>query len=254
MHLKMARRHLVLLPGLDGTGSLFAPLLANLPETLVPVVVKYPPDQLLYYEQLFPYIREVMPWDQPFILLAESFSGPMAIKFAAEQPANIHALVLCSCFFSKIDAPPASWTSFFTKEKWFERATPDSAIKQLVTGGVCEPALLTAIKEAIRTVKPEVLAHRVRLMFEFDYSTALKELRAPLLCLAGKQDKLAAPQAIQNLLEAREDSSCVNLDTSHLLLQTHPKEALQAIIQFIKDLPATDSAVAESAPDSAAAA
>src|SRR5687768_13243658 len=136
MHIKMARRHLVLLPGLDGTGSLFGPLLAQLPETLIPVVVKYPPDQVLYYEQLFPHIREVMPWDQPFILLAESFSGPMAIKFAAEQSANIHALVLVSSFFSKIDAPDASWTSFFTKEKWFERATPDSAIKQLVTGGV----------------------------------------------------------------------------------------------------------------------
>ena len=61
MHLKMARRHLVLLPGLDGTGSLFGPLLAHLPEHLVPVVVKYPTDKVLYYEQLFPYIREVMP-------------------------------------------------------------------------------------------------------------------------------------------------------------------------------------------------
>jgi len=163
MHIKMARRHLVLLPGLDGTGSLFAPLLAHLPETLVPVVVKYPHDQVLYYEQLFPYIREVMPWNEPYILLAESFSGPLAIKFAAAQPENIHALVLASAFFSKIDAPGASWTSFFTKEKWFERATPDSAIKQLVTGGICEAALLSAIKQAIHTVKPEVLAHRVRL-------------------------------------------------------------------------------------------
>jgi pimeloyl-[acyl-carrier protein] methyl ester esterase len=247
MHLKMARRHLVLLPGLDGTGSLFAPLLANLPETLMPVVVKYPPDQVLYYEQLFPYIREVMPWDQPFILLAESFSGPMAIKFAAEQPANIHALVLVSSFFSKVEAPNASWTSFFTKEKWFERATPDSAIKQLVTGGIAEPALLAAIKEAIHTVRPEVLAHRVRLMFEFDYSRALQEMRAPLLCLAGKQDKLAAPQAIQKLLEGRENSSCVNLDASHLLLQTHPKEALKAIQEFVHKLPVTDIPVTDSA-------
>jgi pimeloyl-ACP methyl ester carboxylesterase len=252
MHLKMARRHLVLLPGLDGTGSLFGPLLAHLPEHLVPVVVKYPTDKVLYYEQLFPYIREVMPWDQPFILLAESFSGPMAIKFAAEQPENVHALVLASCFFSKIEAPPASWTSFFTKEKWFERATPDSAMKQLVTGGICEPSLRRAIKEAIHTVKPEVLAHRVRLMFETDFSAALKELRAPLLCLAGTQDKLAAPQAIQNLLAAKENSACVTFETSHLVLQTHPKEALQAIVDFVEKLPAGDSQPA--AADSAAAA
>jgi pimeloyl-ACP methyl ester carboxylesterase len=237
MHLKMARRHLVLLPGLDGTGSLFAPLLAHLPEGLIPVVVKYPPDKVLYYEQLYPYIREVMPWNEPYILLAESFSGPLAIKFAAAQPENVHALVLVSSFFSKIDAPAASWTSFFTKEKWFEHATPDSAIKQLITGGVCEPALLSAIKQAIHTVQPEVLAHRVRLMFEIDLSNALKELRAPLLCLAGTQDKLAAPQAIQHLLAAKANSACVTFDTSHLLLQTHPKEALQAIQHFARNLP-----------------
>ena len=235
--MKVARRHLVLLPGLDGTGSLFAPLLANLPETLVPVVVKYPPDQVLYYEQLFPYIREVMPWNEPYILLAESFSGPLAIKFAAEQPENIHALVLVSSFFSKIDAPGASWTSFFTKEKWFERATPDSAIKQLVTGGVGDGTLLSSIKQAIHTVKPEVLAHRVRLMFEIDFSNALNELRAPLLCLAGAQDKLSAPQAVQNLLAAKENSKCVTLNTAHLLLQTQPKEALQAIQDFVENLP-----------------
>ena len=244
MHMKMVRRHLVLLPGLDGTGSLFAPLLAHLPETLTPVVVKYPPDQVLYYEQLFPYIREVMPWNEPYILLAESFSGPLAIKFAAEQPENIHALVLASAFFSKIDAPPASWTSFFTKEKWFERATPDSAIKQLVTGGVCEPSLLNTIKQAIHTVKPEVLAHRVRLMFEIDFSNALQDLRAPLLCLAGAQDKLAAPQAIQNLLAAKENSKCVNFNSSHLLLQTHPKEAIEAIQDFVNNLPGESIKVA----------
>jgi pimeloyl-ACP methyl ester carboxylesterase len=244
MHMKMVRRHLVLLPGLDGTGSLFAPLLGHLPETLTPVVVKYPPDQVLYYEQLFPYIREVMPWNEPYILLAESFSGPLAIKFAAEQPENIHAVVLASAFFSKIDAPDASWTSFFTKEKWFERATPDSAIKQLVTGGICESSLLSSIKQAIHTVKPEVLAHRVRLMVEIDYSSALEELRAPLLCLAGTQDKLAAQQAIQKLLAAKENSKCVNFNSSHLLLQTHPKEAIEAIQDFVNNLPGESIKVA----------
>ena len=57
------------------------------------------------------------------------------------------------------------------------------------------------------------------------------------LSLAGTQDKLAAPQAIQNLLAAKEHSKCVTFDTSHLLLQTHPKEALQAIQDFVENLP-----------------
>lgn len=237
MTLKMARRHLVLLPGLDGTGSLFGPLLSMLPEDFIPVVVSYPPDKVLYYEQLMPYIREVMPWNKPYILLAESFAGPLALKFAAEQHENIDAIVLCSAFFSKITAPSASWTGFFTKEKWFETATPSSAIKQVVTGGVCEPALMANIKSAITSVRPEVLSHRLRLMFETDVTAALKEITAPILCLAGEHDKLGSAQALQMLFSIKPDATRVTFDTSHLVLQTKPREAIEAIQQFMRKIP-----------------
>ena len=239
MKLKTTRRHLVLLPGLDGTGSLFAPLLSVLPEDFIPVVITYPKDKVLYYEQLFPYIREVFPWGKPYVLLAESFAGPMALKFAAEQHENIDAIVLCSAFFSKIAAPAASWTSFFTKEKWFEKATPGSAVKQLVTGGVCEPALLAAIKSAISSVKPEVLSHRIRLMFETDVTAPLKEVKAPILCLSGSQDKLGSDKAMQMLFAIKPDAASVTLDTSHLVLQTKPREAIEAIQKFLQKLPAS---------------
>jgi pimeloyl-ACP methyl ester carboxylesterase len=237
MKMKVTRRHLVLLPGLDGTGSLFAPLLSALPEEFVPVVVTYPQDQVLYYEQLFPHIREVMPWGEPYVLLAESFGGPLALKFAAEQHENIEGLVLCSSFFSKINAPAASWTSFFTKEKWFERATPDSAVKQLVTGGECEPALLESIKRAIHSVKPEVLAHRVRMMFDADLTPTLADLQTPLLCLIGNQDKLSSTEAMQQFFSMKPNARCVTFDTSHLVLQTKPREVVQALHEFLKNLP-----------------
>ena len=38
---------LVLLPGMEGTGSLFAPFLKELPDWVQPVVVSYPTDQAL---------------------------------------------------------------------------------------------------------------------------------------------------------------------------------------------------------------
>ncbi len=228
-----------MLPGLDGSGALFGPLLAVLPEELIPVVVSYPRDKVLFYEQLMPYIREVMPWGEPYVLLAESFSGPLALKFAAEQPENIDAIVLSSAFFSKISAPSGSWTRFFTNQKWVENATPDSAIKQLVAGGVCEPAVLAGIKSAIKSVSPEVLSHRVKLMFEINLTAALEEIRSPILCLAGTQDKLGAAQAMQELLKVKEGSSYVTFDTSHLILQTKPREAIEAILKFLHSLPSS---------------
>ena len=44
---------LVLLPGLDGTGEQFEPLLRELPASLTPIVVRYPTDRVLGYDALF---------------------------------------------------------------------------------------------------------------------------------------------------------------------------------------------------------
>ncbi len=89
---------LVLLPGMDGTGVLFAPLLGELDPRISPWVVPYPADEPLSYDELLPLVRRALPSGEPFFLLAESFSGPLAIKLASEAPGNVRALVLVSTF------------------------------------------------------------------------------------------------------------------------------------------------------------
>ena len=44
--------HLVLLPGMDGTGELFGPLTRALPDDVAVTIVRFPSDELLSYEEL----------------------------------------------------------------------------------------------------------------------------------------------------------------------------------------------------------
>ncbi len=74
----------ILLPGLDGTGDLFAPLLEVFPETLEPFVISYPPDQLLGYRELEEFVAAKLPADRDFAIVAESFSGPLAARLAGK--------------------------------------------------------------------------------------------------------------------------------------------------------------------------
>ena len=53
----MATTRLVLLPGMDGTGVLFEPLLEVLPCEFEPIVVRYPPDKALGYEALLDVVQ-----------------------------------------------------------------------------------------------------------------------------------------------------------------------------------------------------
>jgi hypothetical protein len=74
---------------MEGTGTLFAHLLQALPSTLNAVTVSYPRQQFLGYSDLLSFLTERVPKADPFVLLAESFSTPLAVKFAATHPANI---------------------------------------------------------------------------------------------------------------------------------------------------------------------
>ena len=74
---------LLLLPGMDGTGDLFDAFVAALPATLDVVTVRYPAREPLGYAELQALARAAMPEKGPFVILGESFSGPIAISLAA---------------------------------------------------------------------------------------------------------------------------------------------------------------------------
>ena len=94
----MAEIVIVLLPGMDGTGLLFGPLAEAIGGGLQTVTVSYPPDIPLSYRELLPLVRSALPREAPYLLIGESFSGPLALMLAAEGPPNLKALLLVSTF------------------------------------------------------------------------------------------------------------------------------------------------------------
>jgi pimeloyl-ACP methyl ester carboxylesterase len=146
--LKMAREHLVLLPGLDGTGRLFDPLLAALPGSFAPKVVAYPPDKPLNYHQLIPYIREVIPWDAPYVLLAESFSGPLALEFAAVQWENLRGVVLCASFVTNPLHPLLRLLPPALAESWFRKPPPERLLRNYLLEEECSEQMLRDLAQA----------------------------------------------------------------------------------------------------------
>lgn len=107
---------LVLLPGLDGTGRLFVDFVAALGAEVEVTVASYPTDTPLGYAELTAVARSFLPPDQPFFLLAESFSGPIAISIAQSSPPGLLGVALC-CSFARNPLPvlaPARpcWVSF----------------------------------------------------------------------------------------------------------------------------------------------
>jgi hypothetical protein len=77
---------LVLLPGLDGTDVFLRPLVAAFAPTIRPIVVTYPASGAEKYGDAFDVVRRATEGLSEFYALGLSFSGPLAVMLAAEDP------------------------------------------------------------------------------------------------------------------------------------------------------------------------
>jgi pimeloyl-ACP methyl ester carboxylesterase len=223
--------NLVLLPGMDGTGILFEPLLSVLPSSILPAVVRYPSDEPLDYAALLPQVLAAIPRHGEFVLLGESFSGPLALMAAAAAPPGLRATILCASFLrsplraTRLLRPFAS--------PGLLRAVPFGAQVHAMLGGHATPHLRDLLSRALAEVTPAVLAARARAILDVDASAELRACAGPLLYLRATQDRMVPERCSKLLAEQKPDARVVALPGSHLLLQARPTEAWEAIESFL---------------------
>ena len=89
---------LVLLPGLNGS-ALFAPLLAELRD-IDCQVLELPEHGPQDYPSLADALMEQL-GTTPFVLLGESYSGPLAYQLALRQPTGLRGVIFAASFLSR---------------------------------------------------------------------------------------------------------------------------------------------------------
>jgi pimeloyl-[acyl-carrier protein] methyl ester esterase len=221
---------LVLLPGMDGTGILFEPLIRALPKHWSPIVQAYPGDVALSYEELLPHVQSALPMAEPFILLAESFSGPLALRIAAAHPPGLKGVILCASFIHNPTRFPKScrrWVQPFVFGRW-----PAWLGARARLAGYSEPAVFELVQRAHKLVTPAVLAARARAILAVDAADALAACRLPILYIAGSCDRLVPKRNQTQIQRANPGVKIVTLPAPHMVLQNAPAAAAKVIVQF----------------------
>jgi pimeloyl-ACP methyl ester carboxylesterase len=229
-------RTLILLPGMDGTGQLFAGFVNGMPEAFKTVTVRYPADRCLSYSELASIVRASCPVSESFVLVAESFSTPLAIQYAATKPMNLAALVLCAGFAS---SPLQGWRrrlgSLFAP-MFFRIPLPRFVAKRWLTSLDAPPSLVTALRVAISSVQPSVLASRARAVLACDVRADLGQLTVPILYLQAKQDRLVGAYSLEEIRRTKPQVAVAAFEGPHLLLQRDPKGTTKVIAEFVRNL------------------
>lgn len=229
---------LVLLPGMDGTGELFARLVAEIPPSIRTRVVSYPPNLQLGYPELEALVRTQLPADDTFVLLGESFSGPIAVSIAVsiatDAPARLAGLILCGSFV-RCPRPALRFLRPIVTRSVLP-LPPDALLARILLGRNAPRALRDELRRALSRVDPATLRARLRAVIDVDVSAELARVRVPILCLRATRDRVVPRAAAKWIVTVAPHTRVIDIDAPHLLLQAAPAESATAIQSFLNAL------------------
>ncbi len=222
----------LLLPGLDGSGRLYAPLLDAGPRAFHPEVLSYPPDEPLGYDDLVARVGTRLPRGR-FVLVAESFSGPIAVRLAAERPRGLEALVLAATFLHAPLNPLLHPIRGLVGARMFGFPMPAAVVRWFLAGNDAPDAVVREVQRAVAAVAPEVLAHRSAEALRVDVRAELARVDVPVLLVAPTRDRLVRTDVADEVLAIRPDAEVALVEAPHMVLQRCPQASLARIEEFL---------------------
>ncbi|MGC2638241.1 MAG: alpha/beta hydrolase [Acidobacteriaceae bacterium] len=233
----MAVEKILILPGMDGTGKLLIEFMGELPASLRTEIPQYPTDRVLTYDDLAKMVRSLCEDSPPFVLMAESFSTPLAIRIAAENLANLQGLILCAGFARSPVRGAKRWVVSVLAPLLTRAVLPEAAIRAWLVGRDATSTLVRITRETIASVQPAILTARLRAVLACDVRADLLHVTVPLLYLQAQHDRLVRPRCLKGIRTIRPDVRAVVVDGPHFLLQREPQQTAHIVTEFLSGLP-----------------
>jgi pimeloyl-ACP methyl ester carboxylesterase len=227
----LGKTSIVLLPGLDGTGKLFARFIAAAPPQFAVNSIALPPEAL-GYDDLADHVAPNLPAGEPMVVIAESFSGPLALALAARRP--MAALVFCNSF---VVAPRWRALRLFIWPVLLGLPLPRFLVRRYMLGEAADDALVDDVAGVVSSVSASLLAARLRCVLAADEAGSFARCTVPTLYIRGTEDRLV-PESSSRRMAAIRPMSIMDVPGPHFLLQANPVGAWNAVTPFLKSVAA----------------
>lgn len=233
---------LILLPGLSGTSTLMqwiTPLLAPHYELCLAELPASTNKGDQNYQTLCQHIEQTYltkySETTSIWILAESFSGPIAIMLAKRHPENIHGIILAATF-----ATCPNNLAKQLQKLLFTLLPLRLGRKKAAPIFLAGTKWLTAsqtmkhqIKLALSNTPVPTLIERLHTVFTCDLSH-LFPLKQPVLYLQAKHDWIVYSHALRTIQALQPHLKHQRFNAPHLILQFNASESAKAIHHFIK--------------------
>lgn len=227
---------LVLLPGLDGTGKLFEPLIAALPSDIHPRVVSFPTTEPLSLAEYAHLVLRALPTVRPTVLLAESFSGLVALTLLMQAHVQLRGVIFCASFAEPPRPFLLRFATLIRHAGILLRTTPAFMLRQFCLGPDAGAEQLTLLRHVLAHVSPTVLAHRLELIGA-RHPFLHTHFEIPCCYLQARNDRLVPSRSVRWFAEHFQHFELKEIDGPHFLLQAAPAECAAQIEKIMKQWP-----------------
>ena len=226
-------QHLVFMPGMDGTGLSIEPVLPFLPKETEITVVRYPADKLLSFDETVECAAAQIPAGDLPIVIAESFSGPVAIKMIGSGRVKAKALILCATFAKS--PRPVVWRvmRFLRLPLLIKPDMPRRFFRFVIGDDALIDELLPLWKKVNAQVPARVMQHRLKIINEIDVTLWLAKIKIPCCYFQALNDRLVPASCAEIIKKTAPFVEIKKICAPHFILQTEPQACLKAIEKFL---------------------
>ena len=230
---------ILFLPGFDGAAQLREPFVAALRTHNPARSIGYPNRALGSLNGYCRYAAAQASHHAPHILVAESFGGLVAARWASMDP-HVEAVVLCGSFARN----PVRWLAYVGA------ALPEvvrfgARLLKAVPPMTRDPLHLRWSKDfndTLLALGDDVIAERLRIIADSDVSRELAALRIPIVLVQFERDEVVGAHARNELESVCHNAHIVRFPGPHFALEIRPRECAEAIGGKIRSLfEATDN-------------
>lgn len=219
---------LILLPAFDGTGAMFARLVVALGDAFEPLPIAYPETGPQDYDTLARGISERIVSEREFIVLGESFAGPLAYRIALAAGDRCRGAVFVATYLTNpspwllgvLGALPARLSAGFVSRPL--------VVRLLTLSRAAECTVSREIAANFGSVAPGAIRARLRTIGALN-GLPDRKLALPCLYLQATGDRLVPAARLADFEAVCPDLTVARVAGGHFVAQENPRDCARAV-------------------------
>jgi len=172
-----------------------------------------------------------LPKDE-FILVGESFSGPIAYQIALTKPEHLLSVIFVATFLRSPRPFLLNLSRLLPIRSMLSLPLPDFMIKSLLRGAETNKEAIDLLKQARKQVPPSVITFRLQEIASLKKPITACSIKSTYI--QANNDKIVPASCLNDFKKLFSNLTVFQVKGSHMLLQSNPTSCADIVMNEIR--------------------